>query len=140
MAWTDALGEVLNKYTAASGGAAAAPADPHQDYRNVAESSPPNVLADALAHSFRSDATPSFPEMVAGLFRHSNPDQKAGLLSQLLASIGPGALAKLPQLRELAGSGPDTPPVSSSQASQVSAEWSRLQRTRSRIALPSSIG
>jgi hypothetical protein len=89
MAWMDAISDIFNRYAGAAGGTASAPADPHQDYRNIAESAPPQVMADALAHAFRSDQTPSFPEMVSSLFRQSNPDQRAGLLDQLMGAIGP---------------------------------------------------
>ena len=68
----------FNRYSGAAGGTASAPADPHQDYRDIAEAAPPQVMADALAHTFRSEQTPSFPEMVSSLFRQSNPDQRAG--------------------------------------------------------------
>ena len=44
-------------------------------------------MADALAHAFRSDQTPSFPEMVSSLFRQSNPDQRAGLVDQSLERL-----------------------------------------------------
>jgi hypothetical protein len=61
------------------------------------------VMADALAHAFRSDQTPSFPEMVSNLFRQSNPDQRAGLLNQIIGAIGPAALATVPGLKDVAG-------------------------------------
>ena len=100
MAWADAISEIFSRYAGAAGGAVAAPADPHQDYRNIAEAAPPQVMADGLAHAFRSDQTPSFPEMLASLFQQSNPEQRAGLLSQLLGAMGPGAAASIPGLRE----------------------------------------
>jgi hypothetical protein len=102
MAWQDAISEIFNR-NAGIGGAAAAPADPHADYRAIAEVAPPNVMADALTQAFHSDRTPSFPEMVSSLFRNSNPDQKAGLLSNLLGAISPAALASVPGLSKLSG-------------------------------------
>jgi hypothetical protein len=122
MAWMDEISEIFNRYAGAAGGAVSAPADPHQDYRNIAESAPPQVMADALAHAFRSDQTPSFPEMVSSLFRQSNPDQRAGLLNQVMGAIGPAALANVPGLNELAGSSGGGQSVTSQQASQISAE------------------
>ena len=122
MAWTDAICDIFNRYTAAAGGAASAPENPHEDYRNIAQSSSPRVMADALSHTFRSDQTPSFPEMVSSLFGSSNPDQKAGLLSQLLASLGPGALASLPQLKNLLEGSGGSPGITPSQASQITPE------------------
>jgi ABC-type cobalamin transport system ATPase subunit len=75
-------------------------------------------MADGLAQAFRSDQTPSFPEMVASLFRQSNPDQRAGLLNHLIGSIGPAALASVPGLKEVSGG----QSVTSQDASQISAE------------------
>jgi hypothetical protein len=139
MAWTDAINDIVNRYAGGTGGAASAPANPHEDYRNIAASSSPQVMADALAHTFRSDQTPSFPEMVSSLFRSSNPDQKAGLLSQLLASVGPGALASLPQLKDLCGSLGGQSNVTSAQAAQIPAEQVQLAAAHAQQNSPSII-
>jgi hypothetical protein len=117
MTWMDEISNIVNRYAGGGGGTASAPADPHQDYRTIAQSAPPQVMADALSHTFRSDQTPSFPEMVSGLFRQSNPEQRAGLLNQIKGAIGSGALASIPGLKDL-GSQTVTP----QQASQVSAD------------------
>ena len=122
MAWMDIVSDICTRYAGAAGGTASAPADPHGDYRNIAEAAPPQVMADALGHAFRSDQTPSFPEMVSSLFRQSNPDQRAGLLNQLIGSIGPAALTTVPGLKELAGSFDKGQSVTSQTASQVSPE------------------
>ena len=122
MAWTDAINEIFNRYAGAAGGTASAPSDPHQDYRNIAEAAPSNVIADALAHTFRSDQTPSFPEMVSSLYRQSNPDQRAGLINQLIGAIGPAALATVPGLAQLAGSAGGGQSVTSQNATEISAE------------------
>jgi hypothetical protein len=53
------------------------------------------MIADGLAAVFRSDQTPAFGNLVGNLFSQSNGEQKAGLLSQLLGSVGPGALAQI---------------------------------------------
>ena len=80
------------------------------------------MTADALAHAFRSDQTPAFPEMVSSLFQGSNPDQRAGLLNQLIGSVGPAALAMIPGLSQLAGSAGGQQRVTPQQANRVSAE------------------
>ena len=126
MAWIDAITDIVNRYSGAAGGTASAPADPHQDYRDIAEAVPPQVLADALAHTFRSDQTPSFPQMVSSLFQQSSPDQRAGLLNHFIGSIGPAALANVPGLKELAGSFDKGQSVTPQQASQVSPEQVQL--------------
>jgi hypothetical protein len=52
-------------------------------------------LGQGVADAFRSDNTPPFGEMVGQMFGQSNPQQQAGVLNQLLRSIGPGVLAAL---------------------------------------------
>jgi len=122
MSWMDAISDILNRHAGAAGGTAAAPADPHKDYQAIAQAAPPQVMADALAHAFRSDQTPSFSEMVGSLFRQSNPDQRAGLLSHLMQAISPASLASIPGLSELAGSSGQGAGVTAMKASQISAE------------------
>lgn len=53
----------------------------------------PDVLGDALAAAFRSDQTPPFSDMVGQLFGQSSGGQQAGMLNQILASLGPVALS-----------------------------------------------
>lgn len=85
----DNLGDVLKQAT----GNNATSSDVHAAYDHLAASVPPGALADGLAQAFRSDQTPPFEQMVSGLFNQSNPAQKAGLLNQLLAVLGPAGLA-----------------------------------------------
>jgi hypothetical protein len=139
MAWMDAISDIFNRYSGAAGGTASAPADPHQDYRDIAEAAPPQVMADGLAHAFRSDQTPSFPEMVSSLFRASNPDQRAGLLDQLVGAISPAALASVPGLSDLAGSSGGGPSVTSQQASRISPEQVQQAAAHAQNANPSII-
>jgi hypothetical protein len=122
MAWMDAVNDIVRKYSGASAGTAAAPADPQQDFVNVAKAAPQEVTADALAHNFRSDQTPSFSEQVASLFRGSNSNQRAGLLNHLLGSISPAALASIPALKGLAATLGGQQTVTPQQADQVSAD------------------
>jgi hypothetical protein len=84
MSWLDALNDVVQRYSGQGGGAASAPENPHQDYEQVAQTAPREVVADGLAQAFRSDQTPSFAEMVANLFRNSDPNQRSGLLTRLM--------------------------------------------------------
>jgi hypothetical protein len=98
MSWLNALNDIVQRYSGQAGGASAAPQDPDQDYDQVVQSAPGEVVAGGLSEAFRSDQTPSFPEMVSNLFSHSDSNQRAGLLNRLLGSLGPGALAALPGL------------------------------------------
>jgi len=93
----------------------ASEADVHAAYDQASRSAPQGSLATALTHTFQSDQTPPFEQMVAALFRNSTPEQKAGLLKQLAAELGPGALASLAE----SGSGAPAGSVSPQQAQQV---------------------
>lgn len=82
-------------------------------------------LASALTHAFNSDQTPPFGQMVGNMFNNSNPDQKAGILNQILQSVGPqvlasGALGSLGGL--LGGALSRGAQVTPEQAQQVSPE------------------
>lgn len=52
-------------------------------------------LAAGLAAAMRSDTTQPFGEMVGQMFGGSSPTQQAGMLNQLLATVGPAALSGL---------------------------------------------
>ena len=52
-------------------------------------------LGAGLAASMRSDQTPPFADTVAQLFGHSNPEQRAGMLNQIIATLGPAAASAL---------------------------------------------
>jgi hypothetical protein len=116
MGWADAIRDLLQPSGGAAQGSAQQPtvANPEQTFQQAAQQAPPNVVGAGLAEAFRSNQTPSFPEMVSTLFAHSNPEQRAGLLSKLLGAAGPGALAG--SLSSIFGSNSQVTPQ---QASQV---------------------
>ena len=91
--WLNQLGGILEQYR--SNQSPPAPDQVNEHYDRVAQSAPPGALSQALASAFRSDQTPAFPEMLAGLFRQSDGQQRAGILNQLLASAGPLAASGL---------------------------------------------
>ncbi len=112
MDWMNALEDVVQRYSGQGGGTGAAPADPHQDFQRVAQTAPQETVASGIAQAFRSDQTPPFPEMVANLFGHSDPNQRAGLLDRLLGSAATSAITNVPGLGNLSGllgGGPVTP-------------------------------
>jgi hypothetical protein len=136
MAWTDLISDIANRYSGKAGGTAPSPADPHQDFSKVAQSAPPEVTAGALAHVFRSDQTPGFPQMVSSLFRESDSEQRAGLLNRLVAAISPAALARIPGLSELVGGGQSVTPE---QATQVSPEQVQQAAAHAQRSNPSIV-
>jgi hypothetical protein len=87
MGWADGLGQVLQNVL----GGKASEADIHSAFDKVAGSAPQGELAQGLSHVFNSDQTPPFEQMVGGLFGKSSPDQKAGMLNQMISALGPSA-------------------------------------------------
>lgn len=103
MDWMNTISDIAQRYSEQGGGTASAPADPHADFMRVAQNAPQDAVAGGIAQALRSDQTPPFPQMVANLFGQSDPNQRAGLLNRLLASVGPEALGSIPSLGGLAG-------------------------------------
>lgn len=64
-------------------------------FDQVVQNAPKDVLAKGLAEAFRSDQTPDIGSMVGQLFGQSNGAQQAGMLNQLLGTLGPGLVAGL---------------------------------------------
>ncbi|HEY1251819.1 MAG TPA: hypothetical protein VGH97_11565 [Thermoanaerobaculia bacterium] len=114
----------LNEFSRQMAAGQASDDDIHSTYDQVAHTVPQGTLADGISHTFRSDQTPPFDQMLSGLFGRSNPNQKAGLLNQILATLGPsaGSLLRQAGLGGLATSAPEAGPVqvTPQQAEQVS--------------------
>lgn len=113
------LGSLLQQFTGTSAS--------HADQNNAASQA---QLSQGLGQAFRSDQTPPFAQMAAQLFGNSNPNQRAGMLNQILASVGPGVLASLASgglgnlFRGSQASG-QVPQITPEQASQVTPEQVR---------------
>jgi hypothetical protein len=86
------LVNLLQQYAGAT--TSSASSNTGQDFENVAQQATPSHLAQGLAQAFRSDQTPAFPQMIGNLFSQSNPQQRAGLVNQLLGAA-PGGLGSL---------------------------------------------
>ena len=110
------LMDTLEKIASGATGTDEAP----QQFGAVAHQVPSDVLAGGIAHALRSDATPPFPQMVGQLFDGSNPQQRAGLLGELLRNVGPQILSSIAGgalggslggiLGRMTGAGGGTPP------------------------------
>jgi hypothetical protein len=85
------LVDIFEQYRNAS--VANPPQSVQQDYEQAAQAVPSSHLADALTEAFRSKETPPFGQMLSNLFSKSNPDQRAGILNQLLSAAGPAAVS-----------------------------------------------
>jgi hypothetical protein len=79
--------DILNQYT----GTPRPQPNTEAHFEEVARSASPTDLSSALSSMFRSDATPSFGQLVGSLFEKSDPQQRAGLLNHLIGSLGPEA-------------------------------------------------
>ncbi|MDF3838373.1 hypothetical protein P3W85_36400 [Cupriavidus basilensis] len=66
---------------------------PEQQVDHIAQNAPAGALGEVLASAFRSDQTPAFGNMVGELFGQSSGAQQAGMLNQLLATLGPAVLS-----------------------------------------------
>ena len=70
-------------------------ANPAQQFGQVTQDAPSDVLAKGLSAAFGSDQTPAIGNMVGQLFGQSNGSQQAGMLNQLMGALGPMAMASL---------------------------------------------
>ncbi|NGZ86231.1 hypothetical protein GW587_18475 [Duganella sp. SAP-35] len=76
-------------------GLEADPAKAEEDFAQVGQHAPSAAVAQGVTEAFRSDQTPPFAQMVSQLFGRSDPNQRAGLLNQLLAHVSPAMLTSL---------------------------------------------
>jgi len=78
MSWADTIRELMGGGGAGTAQAPAVP-NPEQTFQQAAQQAPPQVVGSGLAEAFRSNQTPSFPEMVSTLFSHSRAPAKPKL-------------------------------------------------------------
>ena len=94
-----------------------------QHFDEVARQSDPRDRGNGVAAAFRSDATPPFGQMIGNLFGRSDPQQRAGILNQLVQVLGSGALTQVAggALGRVLGSGASAAPtITPEQAQQIS--------------------
>ena len=94
--------------------------NPEQHFDEVAKTATQDQLAAGVSGALRSDQTPPFGDMVGHLFGQSSPGQRAGVLNQILSSLGPSALSGVAGgvLGRMLGSGQTQ--LTPDQASQLS--------------------
>lgn len=116
------LMDILNRYANPN----AAPTDQTEaHFDEVAKEADPAELSRGLSSAFRSEATPPFGQMVGNLFSQSSPQQQAGMLNQIVQSLGSGALSGvaggiLGRVFGTASGGATAPAITPTQASQLS--------------------
>jgi len=122
------LGSLLQQY---AGGAAPAAQDASEHFTQVAQNASPDLLSQGLSALFRSNQTPPFGQLAGQMFGQANPNQQAGMLNQLIGSMGPAVLSSL--LGGAAGAGLSgvlgrqaqgggAPSITPAQASQLTPE------------------
>ena len=104
------LNDILSRYTNPSAGSPVSPTD----FDHVAQSVPPDVLGKGISAALTSDQTPPMGSLIGQMFGASNPTQRAGLLNQLISSLGAGGSGILGGLLGHAPSQPVTPEQASS--------------------------
>lgn len=111
--------DILQQY---AGNALAPQGNVHEHFDQVAPQVSTQDLGSSIASAFRSDATPPFGQMVGSLFNNSDPQQQAGLLNQLVQSLGGGNLSSVAGgvLGNLLGTSPTPGTITAEQASQLS--------------------
>ncbi len=111
--------DILKQY---AGAGAPDDADVHAHFDEVARQTSVQDLGGGIAAALRSDATPPFGQSVGTLFGQSNPQQQAGVLNQLIQSLGPGALSGVAggMLGRILGGNAQAATVTPAQASQLS--------------------
>lgn len=67
--------------------------NPEAHFDQVAQQASHDELGAGLAGAMKSDQTPAFGDMVGQLFGHSSSTQQAGVLNQILGSLGPAAFS-----------------------------------------------
>lgn len=95
MGLLDQLTGVLGKYADPALQQQHAPEQVENDFDHTARNSSPDLLQHGLAGAFRSNDTPPFGQMVSQMFSRANPQQRTGIMSTLLSSLGGGGAGAL---------------------------------------------
>ena len=99
MGFLSGIGDLLKQYSGNNPNTA----NVEQHFDQVAQSVPSSSLASGLAEALRSGQAGSFSQTASQLFSHGNGTQQAGILTGLLASVGPSVLS------QFTGSNPNSP-------------------------------
>ena len=124
------LGNLLQQYMTGASGADNTRAT--EDFERASQEVPRQAVAQGVTQALRSDQTPPFAQMVSQMFGQSNPNQRAGMLNQLIAAAGPSLLGSISGnaaggglgalLGNLIGGNNAPDPITPEQASQLTPE------------------
>ena len=79
--------DVLNQYAQQQD---RPPPEVFEDFDRVSSEASADDISFGLEDAFQSDATPPFEQMVGQLYEQSDEDTRAGLLNEILGSLGGG--------------------------------------------------
>jgi hypothetical protein len=112
--------DILKQYTNPG---SVPPPDVNAHFDAVAREAAPADLGSGIGAAMRSNATPPFGQIIGGLFSNSNPQQRAGILTELIQAIGPNASSIAGGvLGRITGPAGAAGTITASQANQVSPE------------------
>ena len=97
--------------------------DVNGHFDSVSQVADRSQLGSGIAAALRSDATPSFGQTIGNLFGQSNPEQKAGVLNEILQGLGSAGIASAGGgiLGRILGAGVSpAKPITATQAAQIS--------------------
>src|SRR5215470_16740004 len=97
MGWLEAVTDIVERYQSGDN-ARSSDSATHEDFQQVVQSAPRDMVTNGIAGMFRSNDTPPFAEMISNLFSRSNQSQRVGLLNHLLSAVPPATIAGLPGL------------------------------------------
>jgi len=92
MSFMDQIGGLVGKYTGGQGGNHA---DAENDFDQVAQNAPRDMLSGGIANALRSDETPGIGQIVSQVFGRASGDQKAGILNAIMSAAGPAIVKQV---------------------------------------------
>lgn len=113
------LTDILNRYLGSNAGSTGG--ELADDFHQVTQNVSPDVLSKGLSTALGSDQTPPAGQMISQMFEASTPEQRAAMLNQLLAALGPaGASILSGALGQNVATGGATAGITPGQAASVS--------------------
>jgi len=130
------LNDILNRYL----GGNAADASPADDFHAVTQNVSPDVISQGLQAALHSNETPAAGQMISQMFEQSSPEQRAAMLNQLIAALGPSAQGVLGGILGSSLGGAVAADVGAEQASNVSTQQVEEAVTQAQQHSPAILG
>lgn len=127
--------DILNRYL----GGAAGDGSLADDFHAVSQNVSPDVISKGLQAALGSSETPAAGQMIGQMFAQSSPEQRAAMLNQLIAALGPSAQGVLGGIlgSNIAAAGPSVDP---GQAASVSTQQVEEAVTKAQQHDPGVLG